>query len=66
MIEYIAITGAKFNSVRMSVPCYSAPLFINAMLGGCQTSINDQCMIDSAMAAALITSLKENIIHILA
>lgn len=31
MIEYIAIPGSKFNSVRLSIPCFSNPLFIKAV-----------------------------------
>jgi hypothetical protein len=65
MIEYIAIPGAKFNSVRLSIPCFSNPLFIKAVHGGCASHLHDQCLVDSAMAAALISLLKENLIQIM-
>jgi len=65
MIRYIAIPGSNFNSVHLSVPCFSTPHFITSMLGGCDSLMKDQCPIDTAMACAVIQLLKENIIQIL-
>lgn len=64
MIEIIEIAGSKFNSVRLSFPCFSCPLLIEAMRGGCATKIDDQCPFDSALAAAFLDLLSEYLLAI--
>jgi len=59
MIEIVEISGSKFNSVRLSFPCFSCPLLIDAMRGGCTSKIDDQSPFDSALAASFMDLLTE-------
>ena len=61
-VEYKALPGSRMNALRCIVDLKTTPHLINAMQCGCAPKFEDPNPYDTAAAAALLTTLNENMI----